>query len=213
MPLAPGTPCRGAGLAVLVTLNSPPTPQREENLLTRRSPSSPASRASPSPQAPLSLPTPKGRLLPTGSRHLRVLPGLGIRALASALPSFRLNRTVGPPPLLRFEFRLEVELAHPVDVGACRPWKGSGGHSAARWGVHASPWRLQEPLCARDGLLCLPPTLNSGTALGAAVLAPAHPAHVVPRGVALYLSGLFEDGLPHTRQGWVAGRTVRKHPS
>lgn len=107
-----------------------------------------------------------------------------------------------------------MELAHPVDVGACRPQRGTGGHSAARWGVHASPWRLQEPLCTRDGLLCLPPTLNSATARDSwsrSLLTPPRVGivHVVPtpKGVALCLSGPFEDGPPHIRQGWVAGRT------
>lgn len=77
-------------------------------------------------------------------------------------------------------------MARPVDLGAwlgaCRPRKGTGGHSAARLGlsgaagrgVHTSPWRWWEPLCARSGRVCLPLRAVQ-TALRAAGLGPAHP--------------------------------------
>lgn len=86
VPRALGTPWRGSGLPALVTLSSPPTSRQEENHLTQRSPSSPASQANPSSQAPLSLPTPLGLPLPMGFHRLRVLPGLGIRGLALGPP-------------------------------------------------------------------------------------------------------------------------------
>lgn len=79
LPPAPGTPWRGAGPPVLVILSRPPTSRQEDDLRTQRSPRSRASRASPSPQAPLSHPTPLGPPRPMGFHHLRVLPGLGIR--------------------------------------------------------------------------------------------------------------------------------------
>lgn len=93
VPLAPGTPWRGAGTRVLVILNSPPTSQQGENLPTQRSPSSRAS------QAPTSPPTPPGLPLPMGFLHLRVLPGPGIRHCPGPrpLPTSTCTTTFGPP--------------------------------------------------------------------------------------------------------------------
>lgn len=118
VPLALGTPWRGAGHPVLVILNSPPTSPQEENLPTQHSPNSRASQASLSPQAPRSPPTPLGLPLPMGFHHLRVLPGLGIRHRSGPrpFPASTCTTTLAPL-LLRFEVKLEVELALPVDLG------------------------------------------------------------------------------------------------
>lgn len=93
VPLAPGTPWRGAGTPVLVILNSPSTPRQEENLPTQRSPSSRASQAPPSPPTPPDLP------LPMGFLHLRVLPGPGIRHRPGPrpFPTSTCTTTFGPP--------------------------------------------------------------------------------------------------------------------
>lgn len=118
VPLALGTPWRGAGHPVLVILNSPPTSPQEENLPTQHSPNSRASQASLSPQAPRSPPTPLGLPLPMGFHHLRVPPGLGIRHRSGPrpFPASTCTTTLAPL-LLRFEVKLEVELALPVDLG------------------------------------------------------------------------------------------------
>lgn len=93
VPLALGTPWRGAGTPVLVILSSPPTSRQEENLPTQRSPSSRASQAPPSP------PTRPGLPLPMGFLHLRVLPGPGIRRCPGPrpFPTSTCTTTFGPP--------------------------------------------------------------------------------------------------------------------
>lgn len=126
VPLAPGTPWRGPGRPVLVILSSTPTSRREANLLTQRSPRSQASRASPSPQGPLGLPTTLGLPPPTGFHHLRVLLGLGIRQGPGPGP-FPTSARTAPLAhlLLRFEVKLEVESALPMDLGG-PGWESTG---------------------------------------------------------------------------------------
>lgn len=118
VPLVLGTPWRGAGHPVLVILNSPPTCPQEENLPTQHSPNSRASQASLSPQAPRSPPTPLGLPLPTGFRHLRVPPGLGIRHRSGPrpFPASTCTTTFGPPTA---EIRGEIgsEVSTPRGLG------------------------------------------------------------------------------------------------